>query len=49
MLSTVGKILRQGARRSTRGPDAKKPAVEVTLFRLTLVLPGARYDQRAKR
>lgn len=47
-LSIVGAFLRHVGRRSTTGVRSKVPAVEVTLFRLIIILPGARHDQRNK-
>jgi hypothetical protein len=48
-LSIVGALLRQLGRRRTRAAGSSEPVVEVTLFRLVLVLPGARHDEGATR
>ena len=47
-LSIAGTLLRRVACRTAQSASSKAPAIEVTLFRLVLVLPGVRLERRSK-
>jgi hypothetical protein len=47
-MSIAAAFLRYVAHRRPRGASDRTPAVVVTLFRLVVVLPGARHEQRGQ-